>query len=553
MNRVAILAILAILPFGALARRVNFSNDRTEADVLVRELPAQWDNLVEGGQFIDRFHPMPDGTTIDNPWGREGVRSRFVDNGIESDIYSFWGGNIIKDKEGLYHLFVCGWKEDNPRGHRMWGRSLLFHTTCDNSIGPYHIIDTIGYGHNVDTFQISDGSYVSYNISRARGGRTFGYYHSPTLYGEWEYNELEFIARDRTINVMSNFSFTQRADGSVLAVGKDGRLWISRDGLNPYMLLTDYSVYPDREGFMEDPEIWRDNVQYNMVVNDAHGRVAYYGRSRNGYNWIWEDGLAYTPGKLSVHKDGTVEDWHKYERVKILQDDMGRAIQANFAVMDMDKILDKGGDNHSAKNISIPMNAGVILEWVKGDAKRIANSRPTIRIKAEEGFDPSQSVDIESLRLGNYNEVSYGGGSPVVSSKVEGKDLIVTFERGEHHLAEDDFAAKLLGRDRSGELIYGYVRLPWAKYDEAILSPLAPVAEGNRLSVRVDNLGVAKSQPSEVVISVDGKRIGSAPLPEIEPYKDYTATIVCTEIPTHCCVEVYCNGERISDFDTPIK
>ena len=38
--------------------------------------------------------------------------------------------------------------------------------------------------------------------------------------------------------------------------------------------------------------------------------------------------------RINQYEDGTVEDWYKYERIKVLQDEYGRAVQANFAVID---------------------------------------------------------------------------------------------------------------------------------------------------------------------------------------------------------------------------
>ena len=47
----------------------------------------------------------------------------------------------------------------------------------------------------------------------------------------------------------------------------------------------------------------------------------------------------------------------KYERLS-LQDKQGRVEQMNFAVFDTVKWDDHGNDNHSRKNICIPMNKG---------------------------------------------------------------------------------------------------------------------------------------------------------------------------------------------------
>jgi len=169
----------------------------------------------------------------------------------------------------------------------------------------------------------------------------------------------------------SNFTFAQREDGSYLMICRGGGQWFSQTGLTPYNQVTPTQLvsgnkinpvkaYPQRPGSFEDPVVWRDNVQYNLIVNDWLGRIAVYERSKDGVNWIVESGEAYLPG-VSKHEDGSVENWWKYERLKIFQDKYGRAIQGNFAVIDVEKNLDKGSDNHSSKNIGIPLTAGRLL------------------------------------------------------------------------------------------------------------------------------------------------------------------------------------------------
>lgn len=116
-------------------------------------------------------------------------------------------------------------------------------------------------------------------------------------------------------------------------VCRGGGIWVSRDGLSEYNQLTDKRVYPDVDGRFEDPVIWRDHIQYHLIVNDWLGRIAFYLRSKDGVNWVVDPGEAYMPG-VAVHADGQVEDWFKYERLKVYQDKYGRAVQANFAVID---------------------------------------------------------------------------------------------------------------------------------------------------------------------------------------------------------------------------
>lgn len=61
------------------------------AQVTERERPASWDQLVEGGRFADRFLPMPDGKLSSDTWGAQQVIPRFIDNGIEDLVRSYWG------------------------------------------------------------------------------------------------------------------------------------------------------------------------------------------------------------------------------------------------------------------------------------------------------------------------------------------------------------------------------------------------------------------------------------------------------------------------------
>ena len=58
----------------------------------------------------------------------------------------------------------------------------------------------------------------------------------------------------------SNFSFCTRPDGSVLAVCRGGGIWLSEDGLKPFVRKSEGRVYPDVAGRFEDPVLWRDLV-----------------------------------------------------------------------------------------------------------------------------------------------------------------------------------------------------------------------------------------------------------------------------------------------------
>lgn len=495
----------------------------TDAQVTERPRPAEWDHLVEGARFMDRFLPMPAGKLSSDVWGAKNVIPRYIDNGIEDDVRSYWGGNIIKDNAGQYHLYVCGWPENSPKGHMFWPNSTVYHAVCNNSIGPFMIKDTIGPGHNPEAFRLKDGRVVVYVID--------GYYLADDLNGPWTYNKFNFDKRDRPIiEGLSNLTFSQREDGSYLMVCRGGGVWISQTGLSPYNQITDKRVYPPVKGEFEDPVVWRDHVQYHLIVNDWLGRIAFYLRSKDGVNWVTDPGEAYLPG-ISVHEDGKVEDWFKYERIKILQDEYGRAIQANFAVIDTLKHEDLPNDNHSSKNISIPLNPGLLLTVL--DTKPITPNTKTIRVKiaAEEGFDPQTDIDLNSLRFGASTEVNFGKGSKVLSTAKEGKDLIVTFDAKGNGITAEEFAPKLLGKTTAGKLLYGYARLPWISYNDPILSARMPVfaADGRNMTIEVENFGQVTSKPAVLKLEQlkDGKKteIGQTKLPSLAPYGKTKVTL----------------------------
>lgn len=489
------------------------------AQITDRERPAEWSQLVNGARFMDRFLPMQGKVLSFDTWGVDGVIPRYVDNGIEDRIWSYWGGNIKKGSDGKYHLFVCGWLESSPKGHGEWPNSYVFNAVSDNLTGPFVARNMIGKGHNPEVFQLKDGRYVLYVID--------GRYVTDDINGNWEYGKFDFNPRDRRIiEGLSNLSFAQREDGSYVMVCRGGGIWISEDGLSEYNQITDKRVYPPVEGRFEDPVIWRDHVQYHMIVNDWLGRIAFYLRSKDGINWVTDPGEAYMPG-IAVHEDGRQEDWFKYERIKMYQDEYGRAIQANFAVIDTLKPLDKPFDNHSSKNIGIPLNPGLLLTIL--DNKPITPRTKSIRLKiqAEQGFNPQTDIDLNSLRFGASQEVNFGRGSKVLHSENDGKDLIITFNGKGNGITADEFALKLIGKYKSGKMLYGYARLPYVNYVEPILSARAPVfsesGKGKDCRIEVQNFGQVASREAALKVEYtrNGKKvsIASGKVPALQPYE----------------------------------
>jgi hypothetical protein len=498
------------------------------AQVMQRKRPADWDHFVTGGRFMDRFLPIPPiGKLTYDVWGTDGVIPRYVDNGIEDSEWSYWGGKIIPGDDGRYHIFVCRWRQDSPKGHWEWPNSIVVHATAENATGPFKVESTIGKGHNPEVFRLKDGRYVIYVID--------GCYIADNIDGPWTYGKFEFDARDRKIiEGLSNLSFAQREDDSYIMVCRGGGIWFSKDGISPYYQVATKSVYPPVDGRFEDPVIWRDNVQYNMIVNDWYGRIAYYLRSKDGIHWKVDPGEAYIPG-ITKYDDGTSEDWFKYERIKIFQDEYGRAIQANFAVIDTLKKEDRPNDRHSSKNVCIPLNKGLLIDIL--DEKKIDENTKSIRvkIKSEKGFDPLSDIDINSLRFGASEEVNFGRGSNVKKTKKAGDDLILIFNGAGNGLTEDNFAAKLIGKTKQGKMLFGYSRLPQVDYLEPELSSCLPVLKktdsGYDLEIEVQNFGQVSSKLGmikvEKISDNTAMEIASGEIPVLNPFEKTKVKLEC--------------------------
>ena len=324
-----------------------------QAQITERQRPAEWSNLVPGARFMDRFRPMEGSELRSDVWGADYVRPRLVDNGIEDKFWSYWGGNIVRGEDGAWHLFVAAWLEASEKGHMEWHDSWVVHATAPTHHGPFRPKEIVGRGHNPEIYRTDDGTWVLYVID--------GRYTSRHINGPWEKGTFAFDPQGKPIiEGLSNLSFARRPEGGWLMVCRGGGIWTSDDGLTTWRQVSDGSVYPKVDGRFEDPVLWRDSVQYNLIVNDWLGRIAYYLRSADGLHWQVDDGEAYMPG-IARHKDGSREEWFKYERMRILQDEHGRAIQANFAVIDTIKWDDKPLDRHSSKNICIPLDPGLLL------------------------------------------------------------------------------------------------------------------------------------------------------------------------------------------------
>ncbi|MCU4162500.1 glycoside hydrolase family protein [Carboxylicivirga caseinilyticus] len=489
------------------------------SQVTERKRPDGWEKLVLGGRFMDRFLPMPHlGGMTTATWGADCVIPRDTANGIEEDEWSYWGGNTRLGPDGKYHLFVCRWAENSPRGHMEWGNSNVVHAVSDHSCGPFKVVQEIGKGHNPEWYITNSGKYVIYVIG--------GYYISDDINGPWERKEFTFDTRDRgIIEGLSNLTFAKREDGSFIMICRGGGVWVSKDGLSAWNQITDSRVYPPVDGRFEDPLIWKTNVQYHLIVNDWLGRIAWYLRSKDGIHWKVDSGEAYLPG-IASYADGTKEDWFKYERIKVMQDEYGRAAQANFAVIDTLKYMDLPNDNHSSKLITIPLSVGKLLTVQNKKPITTKTKEIKLLIQTEKGFDPNTDIDLESVRFGAPEVIDIGMGCKLKNIQPLNDGAILTFDGQGNGFSDDNFAGKLLGKDKQGKLLFGYSKLPGVENIEAALSARKPVYSDSGMSIDIENFGQVNSAKASVKVFLSNNKemieVATGTIPTLKPYERKT-------------------------------
>lgn len=533
--------------------------------------------LVRGGNFKDRILPMRGAVTLDtlrqkDPnariWGAPGVQNRFIDNGCEIDGMNIWGGNVYKGDNGRYYQFLAGW-DGVKNAFNYWSRSHIYRVESSTSYGPFTNPVDIGSGHNPEVYRTADGTYVVYALI---GNSSCWRHVSRSLDGPWTFEEMPYNLRDRALltgsaTTYSNWTFAKRQDGSMLCMCRGGGIWISRDGLQEYGQVKGVSCYPNGGGgTFEDPVVWRDEVQYHMIVNDWKARTAYYSRSADGFHWVAEDGVAYDIN-VSVHPDGQQEKWYKYERPRVFQDEYGRAVQLNMAVIDTIKAEDKAGDNHSSKNIAMPLNPGLRMRVLNTDPVGTSTDEIKVLVYKEAGFSPATDLDMSSLRFGSHSIVNKGGGASAKAWSTDSEgNLLLTFNGKDTGIGADEFAPKMLGKyadgytapstptAKAGGMCYGYAKLAYYNYTPAYLSPLLPeIGTGSMVeSVRVDNYGLSTSKDGITVkvLTESGMILGTGTVKAVSPYASEVVALTSVRpVPagsTKLVVAVY-DGENLLD------
>ncbi len=430
---------------------------------------------VMGASFSDLILPMPIHKELSSDlWGAESVLPRDPDNGIEHPDWSYWGGRPVKDKDGKYHMVVTRWPANATKGHWEWPNSTATHVVADKPTGPYMVKDELAYsfhnglGHNPDIILLNDGTFMLYALI----DWVATLFTSESMNGPWkrlgaitvnwrDSNEDESLS----YRFFRNLSGVQLNDGRFLFVTKGGAMMISDSGpLGPYQVLTKpiqhNEIIPEkyRNSNYEDPVIWKDEVQFHMMINAFWDYRAIYLRSPDGIHWKFNPGTAYTPDNTS-YEDGTRTHWYKLERPHVIQDEYGRATHLSLAVIDVLKADDLARDKHNSKNIIIPLTIHKRIKILNKEKVTSSTKNIKIIIQSEENFDAQKDIDVESLRFGASEEVDFGRACKAISSKKKGTDLIVKFNGTGNGITEDNFACKLLGNTKKGDLLIGFTKL----------------------------------------------------------------------------------------------
>ena len=143
-------SLLLLLPLTATAQHTD--------DIKV---PEAWKSLVKGGRFMDRLEPLPIlSKRTSDTWGEDAVKPRDITLGIEDPDWTYFGGNIIKGKDGKYHQFVCRWAENSPKGHMSWFDAETVHAVSDSHLGPFIAKEVLGKGFNPEAYQLSKHAFI---------------------------------------------------------------------------------------------------------------------------------------------------------------------------------------------------------------------------------------------------------------------------------------------------------------------------------------------------------------------------------------------------------
>jgi hypothetical protein len=336
--------------------------------------------------LIDYFLPMEPQKPLvsDGIWGDLNVIPRDTGNGLEDSKmkdWCYWDGSIVKDDEGLYHMYASRWTQEMSHSDGWHIGTKAIHSVSENVLGPYKDTGLIypfwkeGLGHNIVALRTHDGKYAVIT-SEVTCGEIF-ISDSPegpfTLLGEIKVDAKGFdpgLARYDTNNKgavkagvvghMSNVSLLLRPDGRYMIIPRFSSPMISEDGiLGSYKIMGD-KIYKGMEGIpqekMEDPTVWFSGGMYHMIINHHGVDTSYHFTSPDGINNWKSRGIAFKKdADIFKYTNGVINNWAIVQRMTVYVEN-GHPTHFLFSVIDVHKGKDVANDNHGSKIVIVPFD-----------------------------------------------------------------------------------------------------------------------------------------------------------------------------------------------------
>lgn len=310
-----------------------------------------------------------------------------LDSGYREDDYWVWGSSIIREDDGLYHMFVSRWSRKKPFVVSWATDSEIAHCVSESPEGPYCFSDVAlgkrspeywdGQSCHNPKILFHEGKYILYYMGSthpllpfpdgaegdsncphmlvARPNKRIGVAIADSPYGPWERMDrpvLDVKPGSYYSYLVSNPAPLIKEDGSVHMVFKarqfdkghlPGPFTLSVATSKHYTQPFDYVAekpFVGEHGIdVEDPHLWlTSSGKYALLAKDFYGNIAgsscggFYLESDDGFSWDFSKAkLAYT---LEVpFEDGSVRNMGHIERVSTLLQG-GRVTHLTFAVME---------------------------------------------------------------------------------------------------------------------------------------------------------------------------------------------------------------------------
>jgi hypothetical protein len=297
-------------------------------------------------------------------FGRVAEKSVFVD-----ETWSHWGGSVVKDDDGLYHMFYSRWPK--KLGWAWVTDSEIAHATSASALGPFKHQDVAlprrgkehwdGWcTHNPTVHKFGDKYYL-YHMGNTGDGKVVGYPGKQTLNWQHRNNQRIGVAvadhpngpwtrldapvldvgSDKLASdalMTSNPSVCQRPDGKILmvykAVGKKfpmpnggpvvHMVAIGDSPTGPFKKMPTPVFTFEGERFpAEDPYIWFQDGKFRAIVK----RIKHIKKKRvfSLVHYDSVDGIQWKPAKhheisdrTIKWKDGTTEQFDHLERPQVV-------------------------------------------------------------------------------------------------------------------------------------------------------------------------------------------------------------------------------------------